>query len=375
MRSLPSRHSAATPPQLSATTPASRDVARQPLGFTLVELLVVIAIIGILIGLLLPAVQAAREAARRMQCQNNLKQIALGMTQFEHVNGYYPYSRTGSLWRILPYVEQVRIYEDIDRAVHPNGQHGFNGQLNAGWEPELKALLNTQLSTFQCPSTPGDRTIIQRDAAGEFPVQAADYATPRIPALRPQGHSLWYQPGEPQMNQNTAMSPPDSRSTDPRRQGARAAAITDGFSNTLMYFECAGAPAFYVRGRAIGGKTTTMAWAGAGDGIKMRAYRSDNTEAVTSPTNSGRGTEGSPSQPATATDPSLPSAWEATIDTAPGTYQFLSHTNSGQPYSFHPGGVNIALCDGSTRLISDSIDLATFLNLMLRDDGQVLGDF
>ena len=118
-----------------------------------------------------------------------------------------------------------------------------------------------------------------------------------------------------------------------------------------------------------------MAWAGAGDGIKMRAYRSDNTEAVTSPTNSGRGTQGNPSQPSTATDPSLPSAWEATIDTAPGTYKFLGHSNSGQAYSFHPGGVNIALCDGSTRLISDSVELNTFLNLMLRDDGQVLGEF
>jgi len=371
MRSLPFRRSAAAPPRLPAT--ASR--SRRPLGFTLVELLVVIAIIGIMVGLLLPAVQAAREAARRMQCQNNLKQIALGMTQFEHVNGHYPYSRTGSLWRILPYVEQVRIYEEIDDAVHPNGQHGFNGALTAGWSPELKTLFNTKLSTFQCPSTPGDRTIIQSDSVGEFPVQAADYATPRIPALRPVGHPLYYQQGEPQMNFNTAMSPPDSRSTDPRRQGARAAAITDGFSNTLMYFECAGAPAVYVRGRVVAGKSTAMAWAGAGDGIKMRAYRADNLEADTSPTNSGIGAQTAPSQPITPTDPSRPAAWEATVDTSPGTYKFLGHTNSGQAYSFHPGGVNVALCDGSTRLISDSIDLATFLNLMLRDDGQVLSDF
>ncbi|QDU87066.1 hypothetical protein Pla175_04210 [Pirellulimonas nuda] len=72
--------------------------ARAPLrGFTLVELLVVLAVIGVLVGLLLPAVQNARESARRAQCQNNLKQLALGLCVCEQQGGAFPVGCLGSV--------------------------------------------------------------------------------------------------------------------------------------------------------------------------------------------------------------------------------------------------------------------------------------
>jgi prepilin-type N-terminal cleavage/methylation domain-containing protein len=110
---------------------------RQPSGFTLVELLVVIAIIGILIALLLPAVQAAREAARRSQCNNNMKQIGLGLQTYADTNKSFPYDALWGLFpnnninaftntnqmtyhypwsaMILPFIEQKPLYDAINK--------------------------------------------------------------------------------------------------------------------------------------------------------------------------------------------------------------------------------------------------------------------
>src|SRR5688500_7181937 len=128
-------------------------------GFTLVELLVVIAIIGLLVALLLPAVQAAREAARRMQCSNNLKQIALGLHNYHDTFLTFPTGNIVSLgsplggdgwtWhaRILPFLEQKNLYERVEKVVGTNvGGTTSTEQLLAGRDTKLKF--------FQCPSHP-----------------------------------------------------------------------------------------------------------------------------------------------------------------------------------------------------------------------------
>jgi prepilin-type N-terminal cleavage/methylation domain-containing protein/prepilin-type processing-associated H-X9-DG protein len=147
----------------------------RPLGFTLVELLVVIAIIGVLVALLLPAVQAARESARRLQCQNHLKQIGLGIHNFHDAFGVFPttgngggitmaggapagpksvpYQQAGTLFQILPYIEQQNLYSCNDNA----------------------KIQGTPVKIYYCPSR---RPPLTRAGGGTSVLALNDYAMP-----------------------------------------------------------------------------------------------------------------------------------------------------------------------------------------------------
>src|SRR5947209_7460243 len=143
-------------------------------AFTLIELLVVMAIIAILIGLLLPAVQKVREAANRSKCQNNLKQIGLAVHNFEGAKGFFPPNSSAkpltapavypgnfySAWvRILPYVEQDALYQQVDFGV-------------SSIQPTISAR---RISLYICPSDPNDR--LSTGPPPQYPTYPVGYPT------------------------------------------------------------------------------------------------------------------------------------------------------------------------------------------------------
>jgi prepilin-type N-terminal cleavage/methylation domain-containing protein/prepilin-type processing-associated H-X9-DG protein len=133
-------------------------------AFTLIELLVVIAIIAVLIALLLPAVQAAREAARRIQCTNNLKQMGLGLHNYHSANNVFPLGVSSAIYAMPPTYDVKQNFSAHALMLSYLEQSNVYNALNFNWGVDETATsqcyqinstgINTQINAFICPSDP-----------------------------------------------------------------------------------------------------------------------------------------------------------------------------------------------------------------------------
>ena len=307
-------------------------------GFTLIELLVVVAIIAILIALLLPAVQQAREAARRTQCKNNLKQMGLAFHNYHDAMLTFPlssswelgpadcfYLRTWSV-RLLPYLEQGNLFRDWD----------FN--IGHFVSPNRQTLLRG-LPMYVCPSTPEPE--ISQFAMNDYicgfdegPTVAAgriDYFAPMDATDR----DGLYAPIGPEYKGllDYDKAPPISDAVD-------------GTSNVCLLAECAGHPTIY-RNRKIDPNSPDLAvvneylghWAGMN---RLELW-----------------------------------GWDPAGEVVIGGNGIVNRTNDwgSNIYSFHAGGAQILLCDGSVRFISENVNAHSVRVLMDPNDGEFVGEF
>jgi prepilin-type N-terminal cleavage/methylation domain-containing protein len=294
-------------------------------GFTLIELLVVIAIIAILIGLLLPAVQKVREAAARMQCGNNLKQVALALHNYHDANLAFPasdYAAGGNLgtWQlaVLPYIEQDNLFR---------GYAGFmTGPLTYSSAPNTTNVTQRFVKTLQCPSDPNGANNTAPNFAN---ISKHNYVVNAGNTVRLQGTFSGVTFGGAPFLRNGVTT----RMTD----------MADGTSNTLLVSET-------LTGINSGSVNDLRGFTWWGPGAVFMGFNGPN----------------SPS---------------------PDFHQFASYCNNqpaqGLPCavnsnvqlaarSRHTGGVNAANGDGSVRFYANSIAIATWRALSTSQGGEVV---
>jgi prepilin-type N-terminal cleavage/methylation domain-containing protein len=330
-------------------------------GFTLVELLVVIAIIAVLIGLLLPAVQSAREAARRSNCQNNVKQIGLGILGFTDAKGGLPSGvrpvaastvRCGVFVFILPWLERQDMWDSYDTNV-------------AWFHPNNLPVSSVRLTSYVCPSAIGNPNQLDHNPDGTTGfgtgvVANGDYASslgvdPRLPATvaDPAARAL--------VLPSSAMTSSPSAPTNgllPKQQVPRLKlqAVTDGLSKTIAIWESAGRPWVWQANRRVSDNLNTAhtnagGWCRPASDILFAGSNESGTMVPgpflnrTNGHNHGSEAYGTSGYPTYGTE------------------------GSSQPYSFHPGGLHAGMGDGAVRFIQESADITVVSALVTRAGG------
>lgn len=296
-------------------------------GFTLIELLVVVAIIGVLVGLLLPAVQSAREAARRTHCQNNLRQVGIGLHNHHAARDFFPTAvSTGSVrhyWcaQMLPYMDNNPLAALYDYTVVWN--HANN-----------REAVRVPLSFMNCPATPGGPLQHPQFKIGSpaWGAAAADYMGSSGP-----NPELW-------TVVPAIVGTPDpgtgnrfgffAGTVQPGRKGRQARQMTDGLAQSIAIVESAGRPQVWAFGRMVPNSGSLSSPAGTKYYVRLCGWADPNTNDCT-------GFRFDASQP----DP-------ANQSIAPGP-QLVNGSNNGGIYAFHPGGATVLLADASVRFIAE----------------------
>ncbi len=330
-----------------------RDNVMRRRGITMIELMVSMGIVGIVIAIAVPAIQSARESARRIQCQNNLRQILVATQSHHTAHGALPSFYNGSAlsyplkewdlfhmhsWRVplLPYLEQSVLKEELEW-----------GALATA--PENASVAQTVVPTFICPSG-GDPTImgwgLKHESIGVPPnnvqekdryyVVRSDYdamagiqvlpdpfpANANVSSVEFVRLGIW---GWPAFDTGLTTGSQLSR----YRQG-KFRDVSDGLSNTIAVVERSGKPIALLNGKP--------------------SVTPDNPDA----------------------DYPGQVGWSAsnTFDWSINKNGIgVNESNFGGTYSFHPGGANVGIADGSVRYLSDSTDFKTLVRLYGRLDG------